>query len=520
MGLKKYGNKRFFFVSALIFGVVLVNLASTYKALGFGFWRDDWLYVWGLEILKDPGFFSNLNIGVSYPLNLARLVLLSKVLDVSPLGWQISNVLFRILASLGGGLMILAITRSKIVAAVASLFLSAGVAGIEPASFLGANNVVFFIIPLSIGFYLWVVSLEKENFKLFAVSALIFAICAKGEVWAYYLIPLMAALWDVLYLLRNRTSKAAKLVSIRLAALFIFLLSISRLPPNANWFERNNGLNKLLSINPLNIRNFLASVGNLLLGSLVYIQESAGVSVFLRHSFFVGLGFLVFWLGLVISYLVRPSQKTAVLIFLSAWTILFYLPNWVFESTLVVGASHRYLAISSVGFYGLIAYALSFSNKRTLFLASAFFIITNIYLANKILGDTSKFRSNTIIQSIVKTMDKSIPPQQEDVIIYYKGDGIIRGYILDWSLGIPFAIERKIADRTKFPIWTGSDETVRKLFCGEKVVVNLVGTGEGYERGGYNISKDHLHAFNVKDSGEVLVFSKEKRDEFNFLKCQ
>lgn len=501
--------------------IILITLVATHQALSFGFWRDDWLYVWILEVLDKPAFFEGLNLEVSYPINLARLVLLSKILEINPIGWQVMNLVFRSMVPFAAGLLIYGITHSFKAGIFTALFSAAGVAGIEPASFLGANNVTFFIIPLSTAFYFWITSLEKTgsktrlHVKRYLLALVIFGILAKGEIWSYYLIPLMSIIWDFLYLVKERSTHVLKLTGIRVIILMLVLVAAIPLPPNPDWVARNSGTNKFKSLKIENFDNYLASIGGLSLGSLIYIPESGGLTSPTSQTILVGALILFVTISLGFIYLISPSDKKMVLLYLLCWMLLYYFPNWVFESTLTVGASHRYLAIAAVGFHGLLAYLVLRTSRLLAWVLVILFVLNNIYLSNKVLNGLGIFRSDAKIQNIVKSINSAIPKDQKDFMIFYDGDPLMRGYTLDWSLGIPIAIERGITKREEFPVWTGNLETVKKLLCGEKVAVSLIGTGEKFERGGTAWSKDQIHAFYVKDTGEVINNSLAIRERFN-----
>lgn len=527
--VKDFLKRKGVLISLFVVAVVLLTLASTYKALFFGFWRDDWRMVWAMEVLKDPSFFDGSRLATVYPMIYYRLLLFSNFLDTSPFGWQLSNIFFRLIVPFSASLFLYGVTKSKKAAILSALFLAAGIAGVEPASFLGANNVTIYIIPLTIGFYFWITSLEqsaKDNKfnlkgilnKRYFAALLIFSLITKGEQWSYFITPFVALTWDLLYLVQNRSKSNLKILAVRNIILWGLLYILYPLEPNG--IKGYSILRRLGRVEPAFFKNFLISLGNLILGSIFYIRESGGITSPTTTSLVVGAIIFSMTIFLGLGYFRKSTHRKMIVLFLLFWTFIYYFPNWVYETTLTVGASHRYLTISSIGLYGLFAYFLSrVKNKRFVYLVATIFILNNIYLSNRTLSKLSEFRSNRIIESVITAIDNSIPAGQQDAVIYYEGDGKIRGFILDWSSGIPIPMRRNIADRKKFPIWLGANrEKVRKLLCGEKVVVNLIGTGEAYERGGYPLPKENIHAFYVKDTGEVLVNSEKFRDSFDLAK--
>lgn len=516
-------NKKWFMIFTFTILVIILTLLSTGKGLRFGFWRDDWLYIWGFKISGNPAeIFRATKLAESYPLDYYRILLLSWILDTNPLGWQISSVFFRMLVPFAAALFAWALTRSRLTAFLVGLFSAAGVAGLEPAVFMGANNVSFYLIFLLLGFYFWIKSLDqsieskrKKFFnKNYFIAILILAIVTKGEMWSYYITPMLTLGWDILIFATQPSRQNLKIIVAR-NVIFIGILAILfPLPPNG--ILRDNGLNKLTKIKPGAVKNLFSSIGNLVLGSFYYVPESGGLSGQSRNSIVVGIAVMVVSTISVLLFLLKRKRSYAVIAFCFMWFFIYYFPNWVFESTLTVAASHRYLAISAITFQLLIAYLMLIVRPKALMIVFCVtFILTNIYLSNKILDTTMLYRSEKVIDNVITTMNNQIPANQKDFVISYEGDGTIRGYILDWSLGIPIALKRNISNRAEFPIWTGNKETVLKLLCGEKISVNMVGRGEIVERGGYPFSKEQIHNFYVKDTGETIVRSKQYRSTFN-----
>jgi hypothetical protein len=416
--------------------------------------------------------------------------------------------------------MIYGVTKSKIVGIFTSIVISSSVGGVEPASFLGANNVTFFIIPLTLGIYFWMKSINgfisnRNTYisKLLFIAALvILTICAKGEVWSYYLIPTVTIYWGVIQILLYRDKKILKIFITSILILLSLLLIVSKMPPNPNWYQRNNGINKLKSIKVENSKNLFSSIGNLVGGSFVYLPEGAGTSAPSVITKYLGLNLITLFFLTGLIFLINKKEKIGIINFFLFWILIFYLPNWIFESQLTVGATHRYLTIPSIGFYGLIVYFahLIFRNK-TFYILIIFIIVNGIYLSNKHLEKLNFYRSYQKTNMVIDSINSSIKNFNDDTVISYSGEGGLSGYLLDWSLGIPIAMKRNISDRTEFPIWGMSLENAQKYYCGIPYPINLVGKGDAYYKKGNNLSIDDFYYFDVKDSGEVIDKSQEFR---------
>lgn len=502
----------------------VINYLSTWRALGFGFWRDDWLKIWVFEIAKDPSYFNGTNLSLFFPLQLYQARLLAYFFNTNPLSWQLTGVLLRLISSVAAGFLISILSKSRKAAIITSLLLVSNIAGIESASWFSATYTSAAIILLSLGYFFWIKSLDitlKDGGNpmgkyYFIFSLLVFVLIVKGQTWSYYLVPLMTIIWDGLFLLEKRSLKVAKIIAYRLFILLAVLVVVYPLPPTPYALARNSGINKLVNLKASGFKNLFASLGNLTLGSFIYTPENAGLSLVLKRALYAGIFFILSVLSLGIFYLFRPSSNKRIYLFLLIWTVAFYLPRWVFESGITVGASHRYLAISAVGFYGFIAILLAKIKKRKIAHLLTFLLVINgIYLSNRVLKKLNKYRSNIVVNNVINGLDKSIPQKAVDPIIYYSGEGEIRGYIMDWSSGLLFDIRREIKDPNQFPVWTGSEDMVIKLMCGEKVKINLPAGKLVVEKGGYEDPLEHLFAFEVKSDGSVIDLTEQKRNDFS-----
>lgn len=513
-----FKEKKYLFIAFLL--ATIFSFLSMYKALSFGYWRDDWPYIWGLYVAENGNFFDGTYTARFYPISLLRLKIISLFLDTKPFGWHLVNIIFRVFASVSSGFVAYSITKSKKIFLLSTTFLAVGIAGVEPASFIGANNVTFFMIPLGVCVYFWVKSTseQKINWTELAISLIFVTVLTKGEQWSYYVMPLVLLMWDILNLFHHRNRRSLVLLLKKFAILIIVLGITFYIPPLS--LEGSSTLSRLKGVKVTGLRNLFSSLGRLILGSWFYTSESGGLSNATVLMIFSGAAYFATAALAALRFLHKPTKYLMAITYLNAWIIIFYLPNWIFAPTLTVGASHRYLAIPAIGLYIVFAILLARLPKKIMVLFVMFFIFSNIYSANKVLTKLGNFRSAEKIDNVIADMTKPIPMEQDEFLIFYKGDGEFRGYILDWSLGIPIAIARDIKDTKKFPIWVGNISKVESLLCGEDLVVNLIGgKGQHIKKSSDYYDLNNIYSYYIKDSGEVINNSDEFRSELSTIDC-
>src|SRR3990170_147512 len=119
-------------IKQVLFFIILVAILtfiSSYQSLNFHFWKDDWNRLW--MAYYRPDLMLNLLGLPDHPGATLEQMLFGPFFKLNPLYWQIEGLILKILASLSVSLMVLGIAKSYRTAAVAGLFFSTTVVGIE-----------------------------------------------------------------------------------------------------------------------------------------------------------------------------------------------------------------------------------------------------------------------------------------------------------------------------------------------------------------------------------------------------
>jgi hypothetical protein len=189
---------------------------------------------------------------------------------------------------------------------------------------------------------------------------------------------------------------------------------------------------------------------------------------------------------------------------------LFYLPNWMYEKTLVVGSSHRYLAVATVGLISLVAIFVYRLKPKLAVLLSIIFVVLNIIAANKVLESISTYRSSKIVEPIWNQINNQVIPDQKDIIFMYQGSDLVWGTSMNWASSFPFAIKRGITNAYDLPIVTGDPKLVSELLCKTNVYRPSVG---GWVNQKNRIPISHLYAW-VWDGKVLIDISESERELF------
>lgn len=494
-----------------LISVSILVFLSSWQALNFAFWRDDWSRIWMANYRPDLLYHM---LGLpDHPGMTIEQFLLGKVFKMIPVYWQLEGLLLKILASLSVAVMIGKLTKSAKSGYLAGLIFAASVGGIE--SFVWASNhaAALIICFLGIGIYFWLQASERESHNsllslptflgiiLLLISFLISPARSAG-------VPVLIILWELFslfrkpYHLRNTLLRVGFLISI-ISGMFLVLHKGN----SGNFTNRPfEELGHILASSQA-IHNFLSSLGNLLIGWIIPIPEIASLSSQSIFSEFFASTFLLLTFYFLLRFLYSHTYSNQLLFFMSISIPLLYLPNWWFYSYVVTGVSHRYLTLSSVFLIGLLVVFISHLSKKIFIIVASFLLLVNLIRTNYILASQLPYHSNTIFNSVWDDIDKQVDKDNDDKIFVYLGDDPHRYMLFDWSLTIPFAFKRHITDPKNFPILVYNKETLIKLLCGQKVDINSL------ERV-FNLSKpillDHLYAWGLKNN-QVENYSQEFR---------
>lgn len=515
--VKIYLNEKrttYFILLICIFGLAFLSL---WKAVDFHFWRDDWADLWAIIYHPETSIYFNYGNAFNlHPGSALEKVIFAKVFGFNHIQWQILGIILRILDSCAIALMVFGLTKSRRVGYLAGLFSASAVGGLESVTWISAHISAIFILFVSIGIYFWSASLinnaKKIRYFLLAmifISIALISTPARGAL----VVPLLA-LWDVMYWYRIKGKELLyKILSRNIFLIFIVFILVKLLNFSKSglisYGNLTNLINPLLK-NPDLIENYLYSVGNLLISWFYFIKEPISLGNPSNISLLAALTFLIIILVSVIVFLLKKSLKIQMIVLFSFWLLLFYFPNFLYEKTLIVGSSHRYLAISAISIPIIVAIFLNNIKKKKLIIFSTLFIGLNIISSNKVLYELAQYRSYKVVQPIWDKINNDVPKDMKNMIFMYYGGDLVWGTSMTWSASVPFGIMRGYTDAYDFPIVTGDRDLIVNLLCKDNIHRPSVSIWTNQiER----IPISHLFAWTWKD-GTLTDISEIERKAF------
>lgn len=499
-------------ISLYILLVVILVFISSWQSLNFHFWKDDWSRLW--MAYYRPDLLLNLLGLPDHPGVTLEQMFFGPIFGLNPLYWQIEGLILKILASLSMALMILGITNSYKVAAISGLFFSTSVVGIESFTWASNHVAALIVIFFGIGFYYWVKSLEENSLFGFicALPFLLISIFISPARAAG--LPVLILTWDILALIKNYNWKKTRLVTLRLVTflcLFLFTFSILQGKGTGSLAIRSTeSIGIIIGDFIPRVSNFLASIGNLLIGWVIPIQEVAGLSSPTFLSVISCFLLFIFLCITIVRFLKHRTDKLQLRLFFLLFIPIAYLPNWWFYNYVTAGVSYRYLTISAIALTYLVAGFISSLNRKY-FLAICFLVLgLNIFFTNMLLSSQVPYRSVATVNYIWDQIDNMVPKGQTDTIFLYTGQDPNRLMLLDWSLTIPFAIKRNITNLRNFPVLLYDGEPIKKMLCGEDTMVNTL---EGQFVHTNKTPLSHLYAWRLNQN-TIINESEQYRDYF------
>lgn len=444
----------------LFLGFIIFFSWFTYgKALDYYFWRDDTYEVWMAKFMPSKLFSLDADAVARGKFGaLALDYVFFKTLGFESYNWQLVGLIIKIMNSFLLFFFVKELFRSTKLAVISSLLASSFIGGLEAYSWVRGIGVMIALSLLAFIFY--VASYYKKRKSFFFLSLIfsflvIFIFPAKGLA-----IVVLIAIWELLILISKKRNIGIKDSFLRLIALvfsqFILMRGIAyfagkgrgtSLGSDAHWFITP-------ALRGVNIERFLTSLGNLFREPFFFTYEEAGLSSGDALSLSLGILFFIVLAALGIWFLKSRNKNLVPWLVVFLWIPFFYGPNWLYESSLIVAATHRYLAYSAILVPILWAGAITSIRKTGLavglFLA---ILILNMRYAERVVNHDYLIRGKEVVLPLLDKFVSSIPLGETKSVVNISGEGYLRGYVFDWSGPWSYVYLRGIKSYDDFPIF-------------------------------------------------------------------
>lgn len=416
--------------------VILLSSLSFWRVVSFDFWRDDWRMLCSIQ---NPTLVATLFQKIElHGGTWVENALLFPLFGWKSAFWHLFGIGLRVLASLSVALMIWSLTREKRIAALAGLFFAASFAGLESVGWVAVHVTTVVIIFSCTGFYFWCTYLRDRKIKNFVFGLLLLE-CAALSSSARSLLSLLLLLplWEFFLWWASPKKEGPQYIFARLAIVYALLIPSALIisshlhdlwghNTNIAWY-----VERLLQ-EPHLLKNYFATIGNLLFGWILPIEESMGAanysSVIANSAMFLMISGSA--VGLYVG-LQKKSKKAFLFVFFIAWILISYIPGYLFVPQVFAG-SHRYVALSAVGLIGIAALGIgSLKNNTVRFVAAAVFIVLNVVTSNRILKKESAHRSFRIVEPILDRIAADFPRNERGGIVMLLGNADLEYSILE-----------------------------------------------------------------------------------------
>jgi len=497
----------------LIFFAILsvLSFLTLGRILSFHFWRDDWDRLWAANYSLNTSLANWTFNPDHHPGSTVEQLIGVKLFGFNPIYWQGFAIFLRILNSASIALMMYGITKSKKAAFLSGIFFATFAGGIEPYTWVSAHTSALIIFFFALTVYFWVRASWLSLFFLIITLSI-----SPGRA---FFLPFFLLIWDLGLFWRSSGKKGDKF----LLARFISVISIILFVYIFLKAKFGYGVTFPNIVSPIYLERLFSSLGNLFSGWAFPINEIASTVAFeslspLMKAFSIaaltlGMFYFVYSLMILINFIFKKDLKNHIYLFFLSWIGLSYIPNWLFDTSLEVATSHRYLAVSTVGFVCLVAYTLSRSKNFLTYLFIVVFLSLNILTANRILKSQYPYRSFELTEALWTKIDNDVPKDKKVYLFIYQGEGLTRRMLLDWSGPGAFGVKRNINDIDYLPVVTDDRKLITSLVCDENAQRPTAG---GWRVRGEKIKLEDIYSWNY-ENGEIVNTSYQTREELKSI---
>lgn len=493
-------QKKWIQVSLLLALLTLLALASFWRVLSFDLWIDDWYLLWGsLHNIGATVWYYN------HPDLPLQFFFLSRVFGVHAIYWELYGLLLKIIDAFLVGYFLFTLTRSRKTGFLAAIFYASSYVGMETiySPIMNAAAVVAIPLLLSLCAYIrFVRGNKKELVKSLIFIGIAFLLDPARVLPIILIAPVLWKLLSKKHILLPKKLVPIMLIALGLAiALFSVWFGIFEPGSQIAIAVKTFPEHPVFILSKLNrVGNFLASIGNLFIGTVYSMQQDAQNTGFYSRFFGVS-GVIVFLLGLgsFVLWLKRKASIFGISAFFILWTFLFYLPNWFSEPRAPMAGPQRYLLLSSIGLCCLIAYLISkIRIKWVAIILSVLFIALNVFKAHSILAWQSTYRSTVVVERMWKTVIHDVPQTEQYPVFVLYGQQPWLHQIVDLSGVYPYLL---IANRSVVSSLVSRDPVaIQTYFCTYMPHARLAD------------KLTHIYAWDIHNGSHVENISVRQRD--------
>jgi hypothetical protein len=489
-------SKRTTFITISI--LITLSWLTYFRIFDFGFWKDDWINWWG-AYFKSPLFLAYW----FHPGTTLEFLLFSPFLPANSIGWQIIGFGFKVFAVISCMFFVKALCKSNVCGFWSGCLLATTPLGLDSIGWASAHVTNIAIGCICFGFYYWIIFVSKSGTKYLITSLILFAAGLLADPFRAFPILLFIYLSARTFHFKYSQSILSRfrvviIGSVIALPLFVYLERQRITETSVFKFFSSPGVDVSLILHKFYvIGNYFNSVYNLMFGWIFPGYEYLSTGEYNRLLARIGFSAILFFTGFLIVLAKRKSSYFSGILFFLVWILVFYIPSWMSEPRLTMGATHRYMVFSSIGVVGLTVFLLSLIKRKLVAWAMVSIIIgINIVTAQRFLRSWSDFRSRSLVSRIWQQIDADVSPDTHQKVFIVTGSHPITQASLNLSGVIPFLINRKINSLANRPIYSDSIGIIEDNICQNTVLLS------------------DIYVWSVNQNGQIHNISDGKRREW------
>lgn len=457
----------------LILLIALLGVVVYREVLGFAFWKDDWAYFWCATVRAASVPICPVWL---HPGTNVEFYVLGPILGEAYWAWQVGGIALRIAAAIGVALLTRTVTRSRLAGWVSGLLYVTTPVAMETVGWASVHVVNFVVAASTLGVMFWVRMLKHRSRRMafFASLGLLVSFVADP----LRLLPMVVLLF---FLGRTYTEDALRKMVPRRVCWVLIAAGCTGFVGFVYWqraFLLDTQIIRVaLKYSPADILghayvfgNYFTSLLHIIVGSVAILPHEVAE---MSHGFpdtrqaFVGFMILLtaFWWAMH-SLRLNKSNGRPIFVFL-LWITLFYVPTWFFEPRLVATGVHRYLAMPSVGWYGLIGWIVSRTRRFRAVAVAAVVILMflQVSVVHSYIRAVSPYRKTAVAEAVWDGVDRIVRKDVLPTIFVYTGEEPMKTNVFDISGLTQFAVRRKLGVPGEWPLVTHEQSRILTKLC-------------------------------------------------------
>lgn len=505
-----------FILGFLLFIVIFILAFISYgKAFHYDYWRDDWFVLWAMKYKHSLVGSIPVNRMLAYFYNIAAYQFAWLNSDA----YQIFGFFIKLLNSIIICAFAYVLTRSIKGGIFAGLLYASYFGGLEAYSWTQATGLAIGVSLVAATVYLYSSYAHKKPWSIFLISLVLVLLAILTDFGRAIGIVFILLIWEGLNILARKKFNVKYLIR-PAALLFIPLIYLKVIIPVLNSILKTPTIHAEQVNTPViflfkfinnisNLRYFFESIGHLFNFFFFAVSEQGGLSDFNSLTTNISIFFVISTIIMFFYFIRTKSKNLIVPLMLAFWIPSFYFASWLWEPTIVVGPTHRYIAASAVAIPLFITFFLYRIKEPLNYLLLAVFILINIVYSNSVTERDYLIRGREKVEPIWQKMDNDVPKSEINSIFLINGDSILEGYVFQWSSIFPYVLLRGIDKDEDMPI-EASPELAAKLICDPqvKVVDYITGEPRYYNK---HTSLDNIHGWYLHENNDLQDTTEDAR---------